>query len=37
MKKHGIDKDINSVNAMKVYFENSPLQSDSNNSFLENS
>lgn len=30
MKKHGISKDIDSVKAMKVYLENSPMQSENN-------
>ncbi len=36
MKKHGIQKDIDSVKAMRFYLENSPMQSD-NSGILDNS
>ena len=36
MKKHGIEKDIDSVKAMRFYLENSPMQSD-NSGLLDNS
>lgn len=35
MKKHGIIKDIDSVKAMRIYLENSPMQSEVNNSIID--